>query len=419
MAKDTFYTAVDIGTDKVTSVVARVGSEGELKVMGTGVVPSEGVQRGGIDNIGEVQASVRASLDEAQRYIGKAVVSGIYASVGGTHISCLNTRQKIENPNEVGDIKVRLLDRLVKGSFPEIPQGQDVLHVIPIGYHVDGMTGVRNPVGLFGSQVEVEAHVVLGDSTVLKNTVKAVETGKATVKSLVLQSLASAEATLMGDEREMGAVLVDIGAGTTDVIIYRQGNPWYSTIIPVGGFQLTKDLSVALHSSLHLAEGIKVKWGSVLPESVPFDEEVVIPASQGGPRNVISRRDLAEPLHARMVEILKMMLLKVRQAGLREMPNGGLVFTGGGAEIDGLAGLAHKMLGVPVRIAHPEGISGLPVQLRKPAFSTAVGLLLWGIKHQGEAQPSFAGGNRSRRSNNSRRGGLGKKYDERQEVRVG
>ena len=255
MAKDTFYTAVDIGTDKVTSVVARVGSEGELKVMGTGVVPSEGVQRGGIDNIGEVQASVRASLDEAQRYIGKAVVSGIYASVEAHTISCLNTRQKIENPNEVGDIKVRLLDRLVKGSFPEIPQGQDVLHVIPIGYHVDGMTGVRNPVGLFGSQVEVEAHVVLGDSTVLKNTVKAVETGKATVKSLVLQSLASAEATLTGDEREMGAVLVDIGAGTTDVIIYRQGNPWYSTIIPVGGFQLTKDLSVALHSSLHLAEG--------------------------------------------------------------------------------------------------------------------------------------------------------------------
>ncbi len=419
MTKDTFYTAVDIGSDKVTSIMARVGSEGELKVLGTGVVPAQGVQRGRIDNILEVQNAVQSSLEEALRYVGRAVLPGVYASVGGTHITCLNTRQKVENPDDVGDISARLLDSLLEESFPEVAPGQEVLHVIPIGYHVDGMSGVRNPVGLYGNQVEVEAHVVLGDSAVLKNTVKAIEAGRTPVKSLVLQSLASAEATLTGDEREMGVVLVDIGGGTSDLIIYRQGNPWYSAVIPVGGNMLTRDLSVALHSSFSLAEGIKVKWGSVFPDEVPVDEEVVISGSQGESKRVIARKDLSGPLHARMYEVLQLVLLKVRQAGLREMPTGGIVLTGGGAEIGGLASLVQKSLGAPVRIAHPESIAGLPVSLRKPAYSTAVGLLLWGIKHQGQVQSSYWNGDGTRAGTKSWRRGSSRRQSGRNKVRVG
>ncbi len=419
MAKDTFYTAVDIGTGKVVSIIARVGSEGELKVLGTGLVPSEGIQKGRIDNFDDVQVTVQSSLEEAHRYIGKGVLTGVYSSVSGSHISCLNTRETVENPDDVGDISTQMVDRMLRGSFPELHSGQEVLHVIPNGYHVDDMTGVRNPVGLHGSHVEVEAHVVLGDAAVLRNTVKVVEANKATVKSLVLHSLASAEATLTGDEREMGVGLAYIGAGTTDVIIYRQGNPWYSAVIPLGGNQLTRDLSVALRSSVYMAEEMKVKWGSVNLDAVPVDEEVVIPSFQGEPKRVIPRRELVNPLNSRMFEILKMVLVKVRQAGLREIPAGGLVLTGGGADISGLAGLVQKTLGVPVRIAHPEGIAGLPVQLRKPAFSAAVGLLLWGIKHQGEAQSSFMNGHRSRVSNKSWRWGLGKKQEDRRRARVG
>ena len=419
MAKDTFYSAVDIGSDKITSIMARVGSEGELKVLGTGVVPSQGVQKGRIENIEDVQIAVQSSLEEAQRYIGRSLQTGVYASVSGPHITCLNTRQMVDNPDDVGDISSQLLERLLQGSFPEVDPGKEVLHVIPIGYHVDGLTGVRNPVGLHGNHVEVEAHVVLGDSAVLKNTVKAIEGGRTSVKSLVVQSLASAEATLTGDEREMGVVLVDIGAGTSDLIIYRQGNPWYSAVIPAGGNMLTRDLAVALRSSLHQAEEIKVKWGSVYPDGVPTDEEVVLPSYQGEPRRVISRKDLAGPLHARMYEILQMVLLKVRQAGLREMPNGGIVFTGGAAEIVGLTSLVHKTLGAPVRIAHPEGIAGLPVLLRKPAFSAAVGLLLWGIKHQGETQSTYSKGDRSKAGTKSWRRGLGKRQSESGKVQVG
>ena len=408
MARDTFYTAVDIGTDKVTSIMARVGSEGELKVLGTGVVTSQGMQKGRIENIVEVQEAVRTSMEEAQRYIGDAAPADVYASVTGSHLSSLNTKEVVENPDDVGDISGKLLDRLLRGSFPDVGPDQEVLHVIPIGYHVDGMSGIRNPVGLHGNLVEVEAHVVMGDSVTLKNTVKAIETGKASVKSMVLHSLASAESTLTGDERELGVVLADIGSGTTDIVIYRQGQPWYSAVIPVGGSQLTKDLSMALKTPLYMTEEMKIKWGSVMPETIPADEEVVIPSFQGQPKHSLSRRILCDPLNARMMELIKLIVLKVRQSGLREFPTGGIVLTGGGAEMTGLTDLVQKTLGGQVRIAFPEGIAGLPAQLRKPAFSAAVGLLLWGIKHQGETRSSMNGG-RSIMGNKSWRWGLGRK----------
>jgi cell division protein FtsA len=408
LARDTFYTAVDIGTDKVTSIMARVGSEGELKVLGTGVVTSQGMQKGRIENIDEVQETVRAAMEEAQRYIGNGAPSGVYTSVTGTHLSSLNTKEVVDNPDDVGDISAKLLDRLLRGSFPDVGPNQEVLHVIPIGYHVDGMSGIRNPVGLHGNLVEVEAHVVMGESVPLKNTIKVIESNKATVKQMVLHSLASAEATLSGDEREMGVVLVDIGGGTTDIVIYRQGQPWYSAVIPVGGSQLTRDLSVALKTPLYMTEEMKIKWGSVMPEMVAADEEVVIPSFQGQPRHALSRRILCEPLHDRMLELIKLIVLKVRQSGLRELPTGGLVLTGGGAEMTGLTDLVQKTLGGSVRIAYPEGIAGLPAQLRKPAFSAAVGLLLWGIKHQGETRSSLNGG-RSIMGSKSWRWGLGRK----------
>ena len=408
MARDTFYTAVDIGTDKVTSIMARVGSEGELKVLGTGVVTSQGMQKGRIENILEVQEAVRTSMEEAQRYIGDAAPADVYTSVTGSHLSSLNTKEVVENPDDVGDISGKLLDRLLRGSFPDVGPDQEVLHVIPIGYHVDGMSGIRNPVGLHGNLVEVEAHVVMGDSVTLKNTVKAIEAGKASVKSMVLHSLASAESTLTGDERELGVVLADIGGGTTDIVIYRQGQPWYSAVIPVGGSQLTRDLSVALKTPLYMTEEMKIKWGSVMPETIPADEEVVIPSFQGQPKHSLSRRILCDPLNARMMELIKLIVLKVRQSGLREFPTCGIVLTGGGAEMTGLTDLVQKTLGGQVRIAFPEGIAGLPAQLRKPAFSAAVGLLLWGIKHQGETRSSMNGG-QSIMGNKSWRWGLGRK----------
>ena len=394
MSKETFYTAVDIGSNKVCSIVARVGAEGDLKILGTGMVTSQGMQKGRIDNIDEVKVAVKSSLEEAQRYIGRGVISGVYAGVSGTHISCLNTKDMMENPSADDDIGPQHLDQLIRSSFPKVDPSQEILHMIPIGYEVDGMEAVRNPAGLHAKQINVESHVVMGDAATLRNTVKAVEASRVSVKSLVVESLASAESTLTGDEKEMGAVLVDIGGGTIDLMIYRQGNPWYSAVIPVGGNQLTRDLAVAMRIPYFLAEDIKLKWGHALPELVRADEEVVVPSFQGQPRRVARRRDLCEPLQARMVEMLKQILLQVRQSGLRQLPNAGLVITGGCAELPGIRELALKTVGGPVRLAYPQGIAGLPTQLQKASTSTAVGLLLWGIKHQGERR-SYSNGDRT------------------------
>ncbi len=384
--RDKFYTAIDIGTSKVTVLVSRVGTEGDLKVFGTGVVPSEGIQRGRVENIEDAKSSVHAAMVQAQRYMGETDPSGVYVSVSGSHISSVNRREVLDNETETEDISAKMLHGMLQGSFPKVEKDQQVLHVIPMGYTVDGLSGVRNPLGLAGKTIEVDTHVVMGESVVLQNTVNAVESKDSFVKSLVLQGIASAEATLTGDEREMGVVLLDIGAGTTDLVIYRQGNPWYSAVLPVGAHSLTRDLAAALQTSLHVAEDIKIKWGSVHADSVPGDETVEIPGMQKHWQRPIPRRALAEPLGERMTEILKMALTKVRQAGLKDWPIGGMVITGGGSQMEGLPQLVAGIVGGPVRIGYPYGIFGLPSELRKPTFSAAVGLLLWGIKHQGNAQ---------------------------------
>ena len=383
MARDLFYTAIDLGTTKVCTIIARIGPEGELKVLGTGIVPSQGIQKGRAESITDAQEAVRASLEAAQKYLGRGV-SWAYMGVTGNHISCINTTAELKGFGEDGAISSQDVQRLIESSYPSVANGKEVMHVIPISYEVDGLTGVRDPVGLHADKVEVESHVVLGDAPILKNLVRAVEGCKISVRSLVLQPLAAAEAVLTEDEREIGAVLVDIGGGTTDMVIFRTGSPWYTAVIPVGGNQLTRDLSVALGVPFYIADELKLKWGHALPDLVSTDEEVQIPGFQGQPRRSVSRRSLCQPLSERLTETLKLVLLRVREAGLRQLPPGGLVITGGTADIPGIQELAAKVTRAPVRIAYPRGILGLPPQLRKPALSASVGTLLWGIKHHGE-----------------------------------
>ena len=386
MAKETFYTAVDIGSSKVVTVVARVGSEGELKVLGTGIAPSQGMQKGCIDNIEEVKEAVHASIAEAQRYVGKGYNPSAYVVVSGGHIYSSNVKDVMEHPTDLGSISSNDMHRFIQSSFPALGEGQEILHIIPIGYSVDGLSGVRNPIGLHASQVELEAHVAIGDAIILKNTVNAVESNRMPVNSLVLQSLASAEATVTGDEREMGVLLIDIGSGTTDVTVFQYGSPWFSMVLPVGGSQMTRDLAVAERVPFHVAEEAKIKRGNLMPELVDPEEEVILSGGQGQPQKLVKRTRLCEPLNARMYEILQMVVQRMSQAGMNRLPDGGVVFTGGSADIAGLQEFAESVLGDPVRIAYPTGVAGLPTQLRKPGFSAAVGTLLWGIKHQGEGR---------------------------------
>ena len=386
MAKDIFYTAIDLGTTKVCSIIARIGPEGELKVLGIGTVPSQGMLKGKVSAPEETQEAVKASLDEAQRYLGRGV-SWAYLSVSGDHISCVNTTSSLNGERGETPISDHDVMSLVQSSRPIQEDGKEVLHVVPISYTVDGLTNVRNPVGLHAGKVEVESHVVMGESSVLRNLVQSVEAAKVSVRSMVVQPLAAAEAILTEDEREMGAVMVDIGGGTTDVVVIKTGSPWFTSIIPVGGNQVTRDLSVALGVPFYVAEEIKVKHGHADPNAVDNTEDVHLPGFKGHPIRMVKRRAMCQPIQDRLSETLKLVMVKLRNAGMRQLPPAGMVLTGGTAEMPGLREMAERTTGSPVRIGYPTGILGLPQELRKTAYSASVGTLLWGIKHHGEERP--------------------------------
>jgi cell division protein FtsA len=388
-----FYTAIDVGSTKICSIIAKISAEGELKILGTGIVPSQGVQKGRIESIPDTQEALKESLDEAQRYLGRGV-DWAYMGVTGTHISCLNTSSVLDGVRRDGAVSSEEVQQLIRSSYPEVADSKEVLHVIPMSYVVDGLSGVRNPVNLHADRIQVESHVIMGDATILKNMVQVAEGCKLSVRSLVHQPLAAAEAVLSEDEREMGAVLVDIGGGTTDIIVYRSGSPWYTAVLPIGGNQVTRDLSVAMGVPSYVAEELKTRYGHATPDTVPLEEEINLPGFEGQPQRVIKRRDLAIPINERLVELIKLIVAKVQQSGLRQIPPAGVVITGGVAETRGFQDLIKRATGSRVRVGQPRGIQGLPQQLRKPAYSTSVGTLLWGIKHQGEKR-SYKNGNRT------------------------
>ena len=381
MAKDIFYTALDIGTSKIATVVAQVGPEGELKIVGSGLAPSQGVVKGQIVNVAEAQEAVQASINDAQRYMGYRI-PWTYVSIAGASTACFNTTGVIQADANGDPITEENVEQLVQSSYPQIPEDKQLLHVMPVNYLVDGYRGVRSPVGHHAGRVEVESHVVMADRDAIRQALHAVEDCNVPVRDAVLSSLASAEATLFQDEKEMGVVLADIGAGTTDLAIFKDGSLWFDTSIPVGGNQLTRDLSVALTVPYYFAEDLKVKWGHACPDLEEAGEEVVLPSFQGQARRMIRRSTLCKPLIDRLQETLGLIMLRVQQAGLRRLPPGGVVLTGGTSMIPGLQEMATETLACPVRVAAPIGVRGFSPEDNQHALSTVVGLLLWGINPQ-------------------------------------
>ena len=387
MASDTFYTAVDIGTSKVATIIAKIGASGDLKIVGLGVVPSQGIYQGRVENPDEARETVRESLEEARRYLGRHRAPCTYVSISGDHITCLNTEGHLHASKDNGLMTPRSLHHLIQSSYPNVSNGTEVLHIIPIEYEVDGLAGVRNPVGLHADHVRVESHVVLAETHMVRNLVNLMRGCNLSVRSLVAQSLAAGEAVLTQDERELGVVLADMGAGTIDMTIFRSGHPWYSSVIPLGGIHMTLDLSETLDVPFYQAEALKVKWGNALQNGASGDREVTIPGSQEKSSRMVSRQALCQPLRDHLKEMMRQVLLRISQAGLRQLPPAGLVATGGCAEMPGFPEMAKSMLGCSVRVASPMNVLGLPSALMGPTYAATVGTLLWGIKHQGRERP--------------------------------
>ena len=385
MNSGNLYMAIDVGTTKVCTLIAQVSPDGELEIVGTGVEPSRGMRKGLVVDIEEMKTAVKDSVEQAS-YGLERDLPGACIGVTGAHIFSVHTSGKLNNLN--GDptkaITRSEMDLVVKQSYPTVGSRQELLHVIPQNYTVDNVDGVRNPVGLKGHQLTVESHAVVGEAASLENVVRAVEGAGLQVNSMVLEPLASAEAVLSAEEQETGVVLVDIGGGTSDMAIFMGGVMAQTAVIPVGGFQFTNDLVVSLGIPYQEAEKAKLAHGHAIPDRVDRDETIEIKGYDGEWPHLVRASDLSRTLSDRTDELLRLVLIKLRESGLRVIPPAGVVFTGGGANIPGLEEMAKDMMSGSVRIAKPKDILGLPDTLKSPTYSTSIGILLWGIHHPTE-----------------------------------
>jgi cell division protein FtsA len=372
---------LDIGTTKVCTLVGEVNDDARLRIIGVGLAPSRGLRKGVVVNVNEATESIRASVKKAERISGYQIGSALVA-VGGGHISAINSRGVVGISRGQRGITQSDVERALDAARAiAIPHNREIIHTIPRGYMVDGQEGVRDPLGMQGIRLEVEAHIVTGASTSVSNLVKCVRDADVEIDDLILQPLASGEAVLKDSEQEMGVVLADIGGGTTDVGIFMEGSIWHTVILGTGGEYLTRDVAVGLRTPRPTAEDLKIRYGHAVPSSLVEDELIEITSFGDGSRQSVSRLRLAEIIEARAEEIITLVMREVKRSGYDGLLAAGLVLCGGSAELAGIKDLSTNLLGLPVRIGAPHDLQGLTDVLESPAYATSVGLLLWGIRH--------------------------------------
>jgi len=388
MKKQTTLTSIDVGTTKVCTSIAEVDEGGSLRVIGVGITPSNGLHKGLVVNINDARESIRESVKKAEQACSYKVEAA-YIGVTGRHVTSLNNR---------GVVAITRNDRLVRpddlkrvlqcARAVKLPSERKLLHIIPRGYAVDGQAGVKNPVGMYGFRLDVETHIITAATTSVQNLIKCIRSIGIDIDDLVLEPLASSEAILTEDEKQMGVILADIGGGTTDIAIFREGSIWHTSILPVAGYQLTRDVAIGLGLPFEVAEEMKKRYGSVMPV---YESKAETPAGISEDGHGVSYQDLCDIIRARIEEVLRLILLEMPHSEYETLVPAGLVLTGGSANLSGIEALGRDILHLPVRVGIPTGIQGIADTLHDPAYATSVGLLLWGAKHESTQNWQYGG----------------------------
>ena len=386
MSRGGTFASIDIGTTKICTVVGELAAENDMRILGVGVAPSEGLTRGMVENIRDATEAIKTSIDKAEKSSGTRILSA-HVGIAGQHIACLNNRGIIAIPDRTRPIMPDDVTRVLDGArVVSIPTNREIIHVIPRYYIVDGQDHISDPVGMYGTRLDVETHIVTGIDSAIQNLTKCVENVGVQVDGLILEPLAAAESVLDEEEKEQGVVLVDIGGGTTDIALFIEGSIFHTAVIPVGGNHVTRDIVVGLRAPYQAAEEAKKKWGHAIPSMVDAREEITIEAfgSEGTKTEV--RRRLCEIVQARMEEIFEMVTAEVKRAVHDDVISAGIVLTGGGAKLGGIDLLAEQVTGWPARVGMPRNLHGLTDVLIDPAYATSVGLLQWAVN---EAEASM------------------------------
>jgi len=373
---------IDVGTTKICTLVGEIGENDSLRVTGVGVVPSRGLRKGVITDVEEAAAAIAESVQKAERVAGHTITRA-YVGVGGSHISSQNNRGMVaigkgDRPVDHDDI-----DRAMEAALAvPVPHNRRIIHSIAREFVLDGQDGVRNPIGLLGFRLEVEAHIVTGAVTSIQNLVRCVEMSQIEVAALVLQPLASADAVLTDEEKDLGVALVDIGGGTTDLALYSHGSIWETQVYAVGGNHLTNDIAVGLRAPMATAEDIKIRYATALPETVDAREMIEVTTFGDEALSTISRRQLAQIVACRTEEMFELIAKEIQRSGFEGLLPAGVVVTGGTAGLSDLKELAADTLQLPVRVGMPRRLRGLVETISSPAYATSVGLLLWGAREE-------------------------------------
>jgi cell division protein FtsA len=371
-------TAIDVGTTKICTAIAEITENGSAQVIGVGITPSHGLHKGLVVNIDDAAKSIKESVRKAEQSANYKVESA-YVGVTGRHVSSVNNKGVVAITRNDRLVRPDDLKRVLSSAQSiKVPNDRKLLHVIPRNYAVDGQVGVRNPVGMHGFKLDVETHVITAAAASVQNLVKCIRSLGIEIDDLVLEPLASAEAVLTEDEKQVGVVLADIGGGTTDICIFKDGSIWHTAILPVAGYQLTRDVAIGLGLPFDVAEEMKKRYGSVMP--VYESRMEANPISEDG--HGISYQDLCDIIRARIEEIIRLVLLELPRSDYATIVPAGIVFTGGSSNVAGLETLGRDITHLPVRVGMPGNIFGLTDSLRDPAYATGVGLLLWGAKNQ-------------------------------------
>lgn len=372
--KKQVITGIDVGTTKICSTVAQLEGS-EIRILGTGWAVSKGLKKGVVISLSETIQSVRDSLEEAEKE-SQSIVESAYVSVGGSHVEGINCSGAADIRGKNGEISTEDIGRAVHSARSlDLPEDRTVIHVLTQDFEIDEQDGVVNPLGMNGRQLSVNLHLILNASAAVRNIVNAINKTGVLVNGVVMQQLASAEAVLSSDEKELGTVVVDIGGGTTDVAVYGQGSIWYSKVLPVGGNLVTKDIAIGLKAPLCEAEQLKREAGSVFPESVAAEELIEVSEIGTGRQRTVLRRTLCQIIQARCDEILKAVARITGEIVVRTDLISGVVLTGGGSLMDGIVDRAEQILQIPVRVGYPVNVVPHSHPAFHPAYSTALGLL--------------------------------------------
>lgn len=376
------FTGIDIGSSTVRVIVAqKEGDSEDIKILGVGAVPMRGMQKGVVTDVEEAVAALGEARDMAERVSG-VMVEKAYVSINGSHLTSHNLRGIIAVSRADGEITPDDVDRVINAAQAiSMPQNREILHVLPQNYIVDGQEHISDPVGMTGVRLEVEAHVVEGSAPFIKNLTKVVNQAGVHIEDFVFAPLASALAVLDKRQKELGVVLVDLGAGTTSMVVYEENVLLHTSVLPVGASHITNDIAIGLRTSIDIAEALKVSHGTALPASVSQNETISV-EGESQEQESISRREVANIISARLDELLSFVDRELKSIGRSGILPAGVILTGGGAHMEGLVELAKKKLRLPVRVGRPAMLSGLADRTDEPEYSVGIGLIHFAIQQE-------------------------------------